>query len=102
MVEATGSASGLAGALARVRPLGTVVLKSTVAGETTAPLSGAVVNEVTIIGSRCGPFAPALRALESGAVDPTPLIAARYSLDDAEAALERAGERGTLKVLVEP
>jgi len=101
VVEATGSPSGLAEALARVRPLGTVVLKSTVAGETTAPLSAAVVNEVTMIGSRCGPFEPALRALESGKVDPSPLVTARYSLDDAEAALARAAEPGVLKVLVD-
>ncbi|MHC4250977.1 MAG: alcohol dehydrogenase catalytic domain-containing protein [Planctomycetota bacterium] len=101
VVEASGSSSGLASALARVRPLGTVVLKSTVAGDTTAPLSAAVVNEVTIVGSRCGPFAPALRALESGEVDPAPLITARYPLADAEAALARAAEPDALKVLVE-
>jgi len=101
VVEATGNASGLAEALARARPLGTIVLKSTVAGETTAPLSAAVVNEVTIVGSRCGPFAPALRALESGKVDPTPLIAARYPLAEAEAALARSAEPGVLKVVVD-
>ena len=101
VVEATGSPSGLAEALARVRPLGTVVLKSTVAGETTAPLSAAVVNEVTIVGSRCGPFEPALRALESGRVDPSPLVTARYPLDEAEAALARAAEPGVLKVIID-
>lgn len=101
VIDATGSASGLASALARVRSLGTVVLKSTVAGDTTAPLSGAVVNEVTIIGSRCGPFAPALRALASGEVDPAPLVTARYPLHEAEAALVRAAEPDALKVLVE-
>ncbi|MHC5056876.1 MAG: MDR/zinc-dependent alcohol dehydrogenase-like family protein [Planctomycetota bacterium] len=101
VVDATGSASGLAGALARVRPLGTVVLKSTVAGDTTAPLSAAVVNEVAIVGSRCGPFAPALRALESGEVDPTPLVTARYPLDETEAALARAAEPDALKVLID-
>ena len=102
VVEATGSASGLTGALSRVRPLGTVVLKSTVAGETTAPLSAAVVNEVTIVGSRCGPFAPALESLADGSVDPRPLITARYPLDDAERAIAHAAEPGALKILVEP
>ncbi len=101
VIEATGSASGAREALARVRPLGTVVLKSTVAGDTAAPLSGAVVNEVTIIGSRCGPFAPALRALEAGEVDPAPLISARYPLEGAEAAMARAAEPDALKVLVD-
>jgi len=101
VVEATGSPFGLAEALARVRPLGTVVLKSTVAGETTAPLSVAVVNEVTIVGSRCGPFEPALHALESGDVDPSPLVKACYPLAEAEAALARAAEPGVLKVLID-
>lgn len=102
VVEATGSAGGLARALSRVRPLGTVVLKSTVAGETTAPLSQAVVDEVTILGSRCGPFEPALRALAEGTVNPRPLVTARFSLDEAEEALRRAAEPDALKVLVEP
>jgi len=101
VVEATGNPLALAEGLARVRPLGTVVLKSTVAGETTAPLSVAVVNEVTIVGSRCGPFAPALRALESGDVDLSPLVTARYPLDEAEAALARAADPDALKVLVD-
>jgi threonine dehydrogenase-like Zn-dependent dehydrogenase len=66
------------------------------------PLSQAVVDEVTIVGSRCGPFGPALRALAEGAVDPRPLVAARYSLKEAEEALARAAQPGVLKVLVEP
>ncbi len=101
VVEATGSGGGLREALARVRPLGTVVLKSTVAGETTAPLSSAVVNEVTIVGSRCGPFEPALQALAEGSIDPRPLVAARYPLECAEEAVKRAAEPGALKVLVD-
>ena len=102
VVEATGSAGGFAEALARVRPLGTVILKSTVAGETTVPLSAAVVDEITIVGSRCGPFAPALESLADGGIDPRPLITARYPLDDAERALAHAAEPGALKILVEP
>ncbi len=102
VVDATGRPEGARQALAHVRPLGTLVIKSTVAGDTPLPLSAAVVNEVTIVGSRCGPFEPALKALADGEIDPTPLIAARYSLDDAEEALARAAEPGTLKVLAEP
>jgi threonine dehydrogenase-like Zn-dependent dehydrogenase len=59
------------------------------------------VDEITIVGSRCGPFAPALRLLERGEVDPTPLIAARFSLDDAVEAMRVAAEPGTMKVLLE-
>jgi threonine dehydrogenase-like Zn-dependent dehydrogenase len=101
VVECTGRPGGLTEALSRVRPMGTVVLKSTVAGDTTAPMSAAVVNEVLVLGSRCGPFPPAIEALERGTVDPTPLISDRFVLADAVAAIERAGEPGALKVLVE-
>ncbi len=102
VVEATGSAEGMREAVTRVRPLGTVVMKSTVAGDTSLPLSLAVVNELTLVGSRCGPFGAALRALASGEVDPRPLITATYSLDDVEEAMRRAAEPGALKVLVRP
>jgi threonine dehydrogenase-like Zn-dependent dehydrogenase len=79
------------------------VLKSTFAGESASlDLSYLVVDEVTVVGSRCGPFAPALRLLESGRVQVLPLIQACYSLGDAVAALEHAGKRGVLKVLVRP
>jgi 2-desacetyl-2-hydroxyethyl bacteriochlorophyllide A dehydrogenase len=102
VVEATGSPSGLDLARAALRPRGTLVLKSTYAGDVTIDLSPFVVDEITVVGSRCGPFAPALRSLESGDVDPTPLIAARYPLAEAVDAMKRAGERGVLKVLLEP
>jgi threonine dehydrogenase-like Zn-dependent dehydrogenase len=102
VVDATGRPEGARQALSLVRPLGTLVMKSTVAGDTSLPLSEAVVNEVTVVGSRCGPFGPALRALADGEIDPEPLIAARYSLDEAEEALRRAAEPGALKVLVAP
>jgi threonine dehydrogenase-like Zn-dependent dehydrogenase len=101
VVEATGRAEGVRLALARARPLGTVVLKSTVAGEQSFPLAAAVVNEVTLVGSRCGPFGPALEALTEGSIDPRPMISARYPLEEAEKALRRAAEPGVLKVLVE-
>jgi threonine dehydrogenase-like Zn-dependent dehydrogenase len=65
-------------------------------------LSHLVVDEITLIGSRCGPFAPALAALASGQIDPRPLIHAETSLDDAAAAIARAGKAGVLKVLIRP
>jgi len=102
VVEATGSPSGLDLARTALRPRGTLVLKSTYAGEVTLNLSPFVVDEITVIGSRCGPFAPALRLLERGEVDPTVLIAERYPLDRAVEAMERAAERGVMKVLLEP
>ncbi len=101
VVEATGSPGGLALATRALRPRGRLVLKSTYAGETQLNLSPWVVHEWTVIGSRCGPFAPALRLLETGLVDPRPLIEARYPLAEALAAMEHAARRGALKVLLE-
>lgn len=101
-VEATGSPSGFDVAAAALRPRGTLVLKSTYRGDITLALAPFVVDEITILGSRCGPFAPALELLESGAVDPLPLIAARYPLADGVEAMRAAGEPGTMKVLLQP
>lgn len=101
VVDCTGSASGLPAALSLVRPRGTVVLKTTVAGEHALSLAPVVVDEVTIVGSRCGPFDRALDALARGLVDVKPLIADRYDLSDGVRALERAGEPGVLKVLID-
>lgn len=100
VVECTGSASGLAMALRIVRPRGTLILKSTVAGSSTLNLAPIVVDEIRVQGSRCGPFPPALRALSQKLVDVHPLISARYTLDEGLAAFERAGQRGVLKVLM--
>jgi threonine dehydrogenase-like Zn-dependent dehydrogenase len=103
VVEATGSPAGFVSARRLVRPGGTLVLKSTYAGALPAfDASGLVVDEITLVGSRCGPFAPALRCLASNRVAVTPLIQARYSLDDGVAALTEAGRRGVLKVVVAP
>lgn len=102
VIEATGSPSGFDLARRALRPRGTLVLKSTYRGEITLNFSPLVVDEVTILGSRCGPFAPALRLLESGLVDPTPLIAAQFGLDEALTAFERAAQPGMLKVLLRP
>ena len=101
VVEATGTPAGFATARELVRPRGTIVLKSTYHGDLTVNLAQAVVDEVTLAGSRCGPFDPAIRLLEQRLVEVEPLIQARYSLDDGLAAFERAAMKGTLKVLVE-
>jgi threonine dehydrogenase-like Zn-dependent dehydrogenase len=102
VVEATGSPSGLDLARAALRPRGTLVLKSTYRGEVTLDLAPFVVDEITIIGSRCGPFAPAIELLARGKIDPTPLIEARYPLARAVEAMEAAGRSGAMKVLLEP
>ena len=101
VVDATGSPLGLKIALQQVRPLGTVILKSTVEEEAHLNLASAVVNEVTIIGSRCGPFAPALAALAEGKVSVDSLIDTVYPAEQALVALARAGSRGALKVLLD-
>jgi threonine dehydrogenase-like Zn-dependent dehydrogenase len=76
-------------------------LKSTYQGLLEADFSSLVVDEIRLIGSRCGPFPAALRLLEQGLIDPTPLIDARFALDDAEAALRHAAQTGVLKVLID-
>ncbi len=100
VVEATGSADGLRRALQLVRPEGTIVLKTTVAHETSLDFSLPVIDEIRILGSRCGPFRPALESLALGTVDVQTLIHATYPLSDAEAALEHAQRPGVLKVLI--
>jgi len=100
VVEATGHPGGYAAARRLVRPRGTVVLKSAYHGSLDANLTMAVVDEITLVGSRCGPFAPALRLLERGLVKVAPLIQARYTLSEVLTAFEHAAQPGTLKVLV--
>lgn len=102
VVEATGSAGGLTRAVALVRPEGTVVLKTTVAGDTALSFALPVINEVRIVGSRCGPFRPALEALALGTIDPRPLISGEFALKDAVRAIERAQAPDVMKVLVRP
>lgn len=99
-IECTGNAAGFAIARAALRPRGTLVMKSTYAGNLSVNASSLVVDEITLIGSRCGPFEPALRLLASRAVDVRPLIHATYPLADAVAAFEHAQRRGAQKVLV--
>src|ERR1700752_91415 len=102
VVEATGSPSGFSLARQAIRPRGTLVLKSTYKGEINVNFSSMVVDEINIIGSRCGPFGPALRLMESKQVDPTVLIMDEFKLSDALKAFERAAEAGVLKVLIQP
>jgi len=102
VVEATGSPSGFSLARRAIRPRGTMVLKSTYTGEISVNVSSMVVDEIHLVGSRCGPFAPALRLMESKQVDPTVLIMEEFKLNDALKAFEHAAQAGVLKVLVEP
>jgi threonine dehydrogenase-like Zn-dependent dehydrogenase len=101
VVEASGSPAGFELARRAVRPRGTIVLKSTyAAGRLELDASSIVVDEVTIVGSRCGPFAPALRLLERGAVDVAPLVEARYPIERGADAFEHAARPAALKVLL--
>lgn len=100
VVEATGSHAGFSRALELVRPEGTVVLKTTTAHPTALDLSPPVINEVRVVGSRCGPFRPALDALSLGNVEVRPMISEAFPLADAELALQRAAQPGRMKVLL--
>lgn len=100
-VECTGSPEGLDLARRAVRPRGTIVLKSTYHGKASIDMAPFVVDEITLVGSRCGPFAPALASLARGEVDPRPLVEARYPLAEAVAAFDHAARPGALKILVD-
>jgi threonine dehydrogenase-like Zn-dependent dehydrogenase len=100
-VECTGNPEGFELARRALRPRGTLVMKSTYAGRLSVDAAALVVDELTLVGSRCGPFAPALRLLAEGRVAVEPLIEARFPLRQGEAAFARAAEPGALKVLLE-
>lgn len=100
VVEATGAASGLPLALGAVRPRGTLVLKSTIAEEHHASLASLVIDEITLVGSRCGPFAEALGALADRCVSVTPLIERIYPLADGVDAAGHASRPGARKILL--
>lgn len=102
VVEATGSPSGLELAMSAVRPRGTLVLKSTIAGNHQVSLAPIVINEINVIGSRCGPFPDALEALAAKQVLVTPLIEETYSLDNCMAAVGHAAKPGVRKILIRP
>jgi threonine dehydrogenase-like Zn-dependent dehydrogenase len=101
VVDCTGSETGLPTALKMVRPRGTVVLKTTMAGMQTLALAPLVVDEVTVVGSRCGPFDQALLALESGQISVLPLISSRFDLSRGVDALHEASTRPVLKILLD-
>ena len=100
VVDCTGSAAGIARVLASVRPRGTVILKSTAAASEKLNLAPAVIDEITIVGSRCGVFEPALKALTQGRIDPRPLISRTMRLEDGLEAIETAREPSAFKVLL--
>ncbi len=100
VVDATGSPAGLRDALRMVEPRGTVILKSTVHGEIPLDTAPVIVNEITLVGSRCGRFEPALDLLQLGAVDVRSMISERMPLAKAPAAFEHAAKGGVLKVLL--
>ncbi|MCP4290237.1 MAG: alcohol dehydrogenase catalytic domain-containing protein [bacterium] len=102
VVEATGTREGLQSAIASVRPKGTVVLKSTVADAHQLSLAPIVIDEILLVGSRCGPFQRALQALDHGEVDVNCLVDYIFEFDQAIEAFEHAGRRGVLKVLLKP
>lgn len=102
VVEATGAASGLQLAMSAVRPRGTLVLKSTIAATYQLSLAPLVINEITLIGSRCGPFPEALKALVERTVSVTPLIEKVYSLNEALEAVGHAATPGARKILLRP
>lgn len=101
VIDCTGQPAGFADALNLVQPRGTIVLKSTYTGIPQADLTQVAVNEIRVIGSRCGPFAPALRLLAAGRIDVTSMIESRYGLDRAIEAFEAAAQPGMLKVLLD-
>ena len=102
VVEASGSTDGFQMAMKFVRPRGTIVLKSTLAGGAELNLSPIVINEVTVLGSRCGPFSDALAALAGGTVDTEGLITAEFPLSEACRAMEAAQQSDALKVVIRP
>ncbi len=100
VVDATGSAEGLRTAVSMARPRGTVIMKSTVHGEVRIDTAPIIVNEITLVGSRCGRFAPAIQLLGSGRIHVEDMISESYTLAEAPQAFARAAQRGVLKVLL--
>ena len=100
VVEATGSASGFETSMALTKPRGVLVLKSTVASGKELNLAPIVIDEITVLGSRCGQFTPALRLLKNKRIDFTPFITGTYSIDDAIEAFEANKSKESLKILI--
>lgn len=102
VVEATGNKDGLTQALRLIRPLGTLVMKSTYAELADVDLTKIVVGELMVVGSRCGPFAPALRMLARREIDVSSFVVAEYALRDGPSALAHAARPGVRKILLRP
>jgi alcohol dehydrogenase len=102
VVDATGASGGLETAVRMVRPRGTVFMKSTVHGSVAIDPAPIVVNEITLVGSRCGRFEPAIRLLQSGAINVSDMVSEERPLSKASLAFTRAGKTGVLKVLLRP
>ncbi len=102
VIEATGSPAGYNLARKAVRPRKTIVLKSTYHGNLEINLSAVVVDEIMMIGSRCGPFPPAIEVLRKGNVDVNSMIMGRYALSNGIQAFQKAAEAGVLKILIDP
>jgi threonine dehydrogenase-like Zn-dependent dehydrogenase len=102
VIDCTGNPDGFTQALASVRPRGTIVLKSTAAVAANLNLAPIVINEITVIGSRCGRFQPAIEALANGRIDPSPLIDGIYPLDEPLAAFQAATDPLKFKILLRP
>ena len=100
VVEASGSPSGWESAVNLVRPRGTIVLKSTYAEDLNFNPASLVINEITVVGSRCGLFAPALEVLQKGLVNPLPLIQQKLPFNDFQQAFEKAKTPGSMKILL--
>jgi threonine dehydrogenase-like Zn-dependent dehydrogenase len=100
VIDCTGSPTGLPAALEFVRPRGVIVLKTTVAATIDLTAAPIVIDEITVIGSRCGPFPTAIEALRSKKIEVAPLIHDVYRLTDATAALDAASQNGSLKILL--
>ena len=102
VVEASGSANGFGLALDLLRPRGILVLKSTFHGVTEVDAARIVVDEISVVGSRCGRFAPALELLQTRAIDVKSLISEEFKLDDGVRAMARASDSGIMKILLRP
>ena len=100
VVECTGSAVGLSSAIQIVRPRGTVIMKSTIHEKVTIDMAPVIVNEISLVGSRCGRFEPAIQLLRDGRVDIRPMLSAEFPLEQAPAAFAEAARKGVLKVLL--
>jgi threonine dehydrogenase-like Zn-dependent dehydrogenase len=102
VIDCTGHSDGFTLAIATVRPRGTIILKSTAAAGAAINLAPLVINEITVIGSRCGRFQPAVAALAAGRFDPRPLIDEEFSLDDGVAAFAAAADKSKFKIVIRP